>query len=132
VVTAIQQRLTVAGTLRNAQSVTSSASGVTFVSAELHLRTDKLNAKGDILTWAAPGAHPSPDAFASVDAHARTDSSLPRATFDVRRDGAILSRACTNKYLGTTPARANPACANVGGTGAGLPGLSAHKPKGCK
>jgi hypothetical protein len=129
VVQAIALRLTAPGSLRNAQTITAPSSDVTFVSAELHLRSDKSDAKGDILTWAVPGATAAPGDFVSVDEHARKDSSWPQASFDVRRDGAIRSRACTDQYLGNPPTTLNPACQ---GGGAAVPGVQLQKPKGCK
>lgn len=99
VVAAVAQRLDVPGVLRFAQQVASPESGATFLSAELHEPDHDDDEDGDILTWAvdATGA-----GYVAVDVHAREASSWPAATFDVRREGAVDSRACTKKVRNDT------------------------------
>jgi hypothetical protein len=97
-VRALAANLTVAGSLRHAYQLSEPSSGYTMVSAELHLSSDKLTKKGHILTFAARGR---PVRFVAVDGNARRDTRLPPASFDVRARGAILSRACTNRHLGS-------------------------------
>lgn len=105
VIAAISERLEPgAGTLRNVKQV--AASGVTFISAELHARSDARQDKGDILTWAT--RNPKRGTFLAVDEHARVNSTWPRSTFDVRKSGAYASRACADISRGKT--RAQIAC----------------------
>jgi hypothetical protein len=83
----LQGTLTVKGELRN--GYTSRADDLTLVSAELHLTDDPDGKKGDVLTFAAAG-----ESYQAVDRYARKSSSLPDASFDVRRKGVYHSRAC--------------------------------------
>jgi hypothetical protein len=99
---AIGERLDVPGTLRFGQQVPSSRQGMTFVSAELHEPDHDEDEKGDIYTWAATSEDDSAD-YVAVDTRAKSDSSWPAATFDVREDGAIESRACTNEFRDRDP-----------------------------
>ena len=102
VTTAISQRLDVgAGTLRNAKQVR--AGRTTFISAELHARADAKHDKGDVLTWATRNLKGA--TFEAVDEHARTNSSWPRAAFNVSAKGAYASRACTDINRGKTKAQ---------------------------
>lgn len=103
-VTAIQQRLTVSGDLRNGKMVKPLApNGFTMISAELHPTSADKHDKGDILTWAA--RDPVKSDFVSVDANARDDSGWPHASFGVSASGVIESRACTGLNLGKTKAQ---------------------------
>ena len=101
IVNVIQQKVTAPGTLRNARMVPGGR--YSFVSAELHAPTEDKHALGDILTWATRDQNGSD--FLSVDIHARDASVWPRASFDVRRRGAIESRACTGLVRGKTRAQ---------------------------
>jgi hypothetical protein len=107
ILSALQARLVVAGTLRNGRTVdtspTPSSLSPRIVSAELHRRGDKVHDKGDILSWAeiAPGR------FVAVDYNARHDSTWPAARFDVRRPGVITSRGCVESIRGTIPCNSN-------------------------
>jgi hypothetical protein len=91
-------------TLRNGTMVQLQGSDTTFVSAELHLGTDKPHDKGDIATWATNDVKSAED-FLSVDVHARADSVWPHAPFTVTKDGAIESRACAALNRGKTKAQ---------------------------
>jgi hypothetical protein len=75
----------------------------TFVSAELHLRSDEPHDEGDILTWITADADGGE--FRSVDVNARDQSSWPPAAVDVRAPGARESRACTGLNVGKTKAQ---------------------------
>jgi len=105
-VLAIQQKLTGAQKLRNAKMVHLEGSDYVFVSAELHPFSDQPHDKGDIATWATTDVK-TPEDFLSVDVHAREESTWPRASFDVTRDGVIESRACTGLNTGKTRAQIN-------------------------
>ena len=94
----IGTKLQVGGALRNSRTV--SRGGMNFVSAELHKPDDKPTAKGDLLTWAAGSGS---NEFVAVDVHAREDTGWPHAEFDVRKDGALLSRACADDIRGQVP-----------------------------
>jgi hypothetical protein len=119
----ISQKLdTGAGKLRNVKQVTSD--GVTFISAELHAPSDKKHDKGDILTWASTTAK-DPTSFKSVDVHAKEKSSWPKATFDVRKNGAYASRACTNISRGKT--KAQIACEQQSSGANGGPSFNVNK-----
>lgn len=83
-------------TLRHGYLAQPPGSPVVFVSAELHLTEDRQAKKGDVLTWAVT----EPGRFASVDQNARRKSSWPPAAFDVRKAGAMQSRACTAAKVG--------------------------------
>ena len=98
VLKSIGGKLQVGGALRNGRTV--SKSGLNFISAELHKPDDKPTAKGDLLTWAVQGTGGE---FVAVDVHAREDTGWPHAQFDVRKDGAMLSRACADEIKGTVP-----------------------------
>ena len=95
----IGSKLQVDGALRNSRTV--SRGGMNFISAELHKADDKPNAKGDLLTWAVTGT--GSNDFVAVDVHAREDTGWPHAQFDVRKDGAMLSRACADEIRGQVP-----------------------------
>ena len=97
----IQEKLTADGNLRNAKTVPA-ADGV-FVSAELHLRTDDKDAKGDILTWITDDL--DGDQFFSVDVNAREESTWPAADITVTEPGARESRACAQGAAGKSKAR---------------------------
>ena len=99
VLKSISAKLEAEGTLRNARTVT--RGDLQFISAELHKPDDKPTAKGDLLTWAV--AAPGSTQFVAVDVHAREDTSWPPAQFDVRKDGAMLSRACAAEIRGQVP-----------------------------
>jgi len=103
-VAAIQDRLTIPGSLRNGKMVKPlRPNGFTIVSAELHPTGADKQAKGDILTWASRNL--TAGRFESVDANARNDSGWPHANFGVSADGVIESRACTGLNLGKTKAQ---------------------------
>ena len=95
---AIQQRVHADGTLRNGKQVT--RADRRFISAELHLRSDRRHDKGDILTWATSGARDFD--FRAVDVKARENSSWPVADVDIRAAGGRESRACVTPDLGKT------------------------------
>lgn len=98
VVARLQSRLTTPGELRNAAMGPPAAGGLTFVSAELHAEGDRDDKKGKILTWASTAAAAAD--YVAVDVYAREKSSWPPAGFDVRKDGAIASRACAALWVG--------------------------------
>ena len=95
----IGAKLSVDGTLRNSRTV--SRGTTNFVSAELHKTADKPDTKGDLLTWAVTES--GSNEFVAVDVHAREDTSWPHAPFDVRKDGAMQSRACADQIRGEVP-----------------------------
>ncbi|MFI5045619.1 MAG: hypothetical protein ACHQIG_01030 [Acidimicrobiia bacterium] len=97
----IQQKVTADGSLRNGKQVT--AGDQIFVSAELHLRSDKRHDKGDILTWVTKD--PAGSDFFSVDVNARDDSKWPPADITVTAPGARESRACSRASAGKTKAQ---------------------------
>jgi hypothetical protein len=97
----IQEKLDAPGKLRNGKLVRSGDD--TFVSAELHLRSDDKHDEGDILTWVTTDV--DGNEFFSVDVHAREESSWPPADVDVRAPGARESRACTGLNVGKTKAQ---------------------------
>jgi hypothetical protein len=97
----IQGELDAPGKLRNGKQIVKGDE--TFVSAELHLRSDDKHDEGDILTWVTPDVAGSE--FFSVDVHAREQSSWPTADIDVRAAGARESRACTGLNVGKTKAQ---------------------------
>lgn len=99
---AIQARLSVAGSLRNGRTVDTSGA-MRIVSAELHRRGDQLHDKGDILSWAEVAS----GRFVAVDVKARQDSTWPAASFDVRHAGVITSRGCVEALRGTIPCSTN-------------------------
>ena len=87
VLAALQGTLTDEAVLRH--GYTSTAGGLTLISAELHVTGDRKEKKGDVLTFVATG-----DSYQAVDRYARKRSSLPDASFDVRKEGVYHSRAC--------------------------------------
>jgi hypothetical protein len=97
----IQEKVTANGFLRNGKVLTEG--GNTFVSAELHLRTDDRHAKGDVLTWVTTDVNGND--FFSVDVNARDDSSWPDADINVTAPGARESRACAEATAGKTKAQ---------------------------
>jgi hypothetical protein len=97
----LQQRVTADGQLRNAHQVTTGDR--TFVSAELHRRSEDPHSKGDILTWVTNDI--ASGRFLSVDVNARDDSAWPHATLDVTAPGARESRGCVVPTRGKTPAQ---------------------------
>src|SRR5688572_16732338 len=84
VLKSISAKLQAPGQLRNSRTV--NKGDLSFITAELHAPDEKPEAKGDLLTWAAPSANTGE--FLAVDVHAREDTAWPPASFDVRRDGA--------------------------------------------
>ena len=117
---AIEGRLSAEGELRNGKMVEGEGAQPTFISAELHLRTDEPHDEGDIATWAISDA--GSDGFVAVDVVARDESSWPAAPFDVTEDGAIESRACTNLSRGKTPAQLECERRSTSGDSIPLPG----------
>jgi hypothetical protein len=105
------------GHLRNAWSFNRGTGGITFVTAELVAPGSAPHDKGKLLTWALPRGS---DRFVSVDEHARSKSSWPRAAFDVRKEGAYQSRSCANLTRGKTPAQIE--CEEDQNTGAPIAG----------
>src|SRR5262245_32236211 len=97
----LQTRVEADGKLRNGMQV--QVGDDTFVSAELHLRSEERHEHGDILTWVTTNA--DGDEFSSVDVHAREESSWPESDRDVRANGARESRACAALNLGKTKAQ---------------------------
>ena len=97
----IQTKVTADGTLRNGKVIT--VGGQSFVSAELHRRTDQPHEKGDILTWVTKDL--AGDSYSSVDINARQDSDWPDADITVTAPGARESRACTATVTGKTRAQ---------------------------
>jgi hypothetical protein len=90
----ITDAVSIEGELRNFQAFQVDGSSTVFVSVE-HRTPDEVDDddSGDILTFAAiDGAS---DDVVAVDEHARTDTDLPHADFDVRETGAVDSRGCT-------------------------------------
>jgi hypothetical protein len=106
------------GHLRNAMSFNRGTDGITFVTAELVAPGSAPHDKGSLLTWALPRGS---DRFVSVDEHARSKSSWPRAAFDVRKEGAYQSRSCANLRRGKTPAQIR--CEQTQNTGPPIPGV---------
>jgi hypothetical protein len=106
VISAIQQKLKpdAKAKLRNGRSVHVPGSDTTFVSAELHSDSDAPHDKGRHRTWATNDIKSS-DSFLSRRRDARDDSTWPHAPFEVTKNGAIESRACTALNLGKTPAQ---------------------------
>jgi hypothetical protein len=98
VVAAISERLNRnVGRLRNTHQFSKGTDGLTFITAEIHdpeKGKEDRHEKGDLATWATTNERSGQ--FMSVDEHARTESSWPPASFDVRKTGAYESRACTN------------------------------------
>lgn len=80
------------GALRHGRQVAGARDGVVFVSAERYDPADDGD-DGDIYTWAITRN----DEVLAVDTRAKSESSWPRADFDVREDGALESRACTDE-----------------------------------
>jgi hypothetical protein len=97
--TTIDSRLRVSGTLRNGYTI-AAPSGWVLVSAELHLKGTKVNAAGDILTFATRSGKPI---IRAVDAKARQLSTWPKASFGVYMSGVITSRGCVERVRGTVP-----------------------------
>ena len=96
------------GKLRNTHQFAKGTGGITFITAELHdpekgQERDQRHDKGDLLTWSTDDIKSGQ--FKSVDEHARTESSWPGAPFDVRKQGAYESRACTDISRGKTRAQ---------------------------
>ena len=89
VVAALQTRVT-EGTLHFAGTATGK-DGKVFVSAALDRAGDDQD--DDVLTWVAREG-----AYEAVDEQARNHSTWPKATIDVRADGARPSRACAVHY----------------------------------
>ena len=109
VLKSIGEKLEVPGELRNSRTV--SRSGTNFISAELHEPDDKPETKGELLTWATAAS--SGAGFVAVDVRARENSGWPDATFDVRSDGAMLSRACADEIRGEVPCPGQASAVNV-------------------
>ena len=99
----IQSGITADAELRNGKIVQGAEPPYSFVSAELHMRSDDPHHSGDIATWAIDDADGS--AVLAVDVVARDESSWPAAPFNVTEPGAIESRACTDLSRGKTPAQ---------------------------
>ena len=113
------------GRLRNAHQFSKGTGGITFITAELHdpdkgKAREQRHDKGDLLTWATRDVKSG--RFESVDEHARTDSSWPASSFDVRKPGAYESRACTDISRGKTKAQIECEQQQNDQGGVGLPG----------
>jgi hypothetical protein len=123
VISAIQQRVkpNSDATLRNGRMVHLHGSATTFVSAELHVRSDDRHHKGDVATWATDDTT-SGDGFVSVDVHAREESAWPHARFGVTKNGALESRACAALNAGKTKAQIDCEQRQNSGQGIQLPG----------
>ena len=107
VVAAISERLhRNVGRLRNTHQFSQGTDGYTFITAELHdpeKGKEDRHDKGDLLTWAT--RNEDSGQFEAVDERARTESSWPGASFDVREKGVYESRACTNISRGKSKAQ---------------------------
>jgi hypothetical protein len=117
---AIQEKLTAKGKLRNAKLVHPKGNPYTFISAEIHLNDAAPHDDGDIATWATTDVGAA-GGFVSVDEHARNESAWPKASFDVTKDGAIESRACTGLNTGKTRAQIECEQRQAEGEGVNLP-----------
>jgi hypothetical protein len=113
------------GRLRNAHQFSKGTGGITFITAELHdpdkgKAREQRHDKGDLLTWATRDVKSG--RFESVDEHARNESAWPAASFDVRKQGAYESRACTDISRGKTTAQIRCEQEQTDQGGVGLPG----------